>query len=128
MIEKDINFGELVARLAQLNKAPDETAHNDFLRVALTGQERGPGAPEDSTQWNVVFDDHFPTDEQAQRIAQVRDYDSLIGFSSDLPYNISLELYLTPQPQLQLKSSLHVPIHTELLPEVFPVCSGTLTL
>jgi len=115
MIEKDISFGDLVARLARLNKAPEDTAPNDFIRVALTGQERGSGALEDSTQWHVLFEDHYPTDEEAMRIAQVRDYDSLIGFSSNLPYCIALDLHLNPQPALQLKSTLHVPINTELL-------------
>lgn len=117
MFEKEIQFGKFVDKLAGLAAQSDASPQerNAFLHMALTGQEN-PLTPENNpTQYSVLFDRHRLSAPHAAITQHVRDYDSLLGYSSSLPYSVDLSLHLIAQPIYQLKSTLHVYIDRNLV-------------
>jgi hypothetical protein len=124
MIEEDMQFSEFVNQMHNLYGfwADDEDADlllNKFIHFALTGQLMSVNNhPEDSTQYTILFDHNEHLD---PGIESVRDYDSLIGFSNNLPYWVPLSLHLIPQAIHQLKRTLHAYVDRTLV-EPIMVC------
>lgn len=120
MIHEDILFQDFVGHLRDLDDFDEsdvnsELLMNKFLHLALTGQLKSSTAGHESTQYTLMFDDHRLDDDLLEDVQCVRDYDSLLGFTNNLPYSIPISLHLSCQPLHQLKKSIHVYVDRELV-------------
>lgn len=129
MIDEHVQFPAFVQHMHDLYDYEDDPSDEDqtlllskFMHYALTGQLRSThNHPEQTVQYSVLLDRNNITEELAEQVESVRDYDSLIGFSNNLPYTVALSLHLIPQSIYQLKNSLHVYVDRNLVEPVM-VC------
>jgi hypothetical protein len=106
---EDWTLEEYVARLkAHWHYSGDENeteaaeALERFVHVGLTG--RAPGGK----TTRISLTDAYVTPEQASRFTIRRDYDSLIGWSTDLPLQCPVDIYLIPRFRDTLKKDIHI--------------------
>lgn len=121
MIQNEISFPDFVAQLFDFNQPDsdnedDDALSNRFSHLALSGQLKSQNNhPDESTQFSIHLEDNRITEDISEEIESVRDYDSLIGFTDNLPYAIPLSLHLIPQSIHQIKRSLHAYVDRDLV-------------
>ena len=81
----------------------DDGPLDDFTRVALTGRH-----PDRNTQIVLNGQGNVLSPAQKEDVDQLRDYDSLLGATMDLPYNKELHVYLVPPFKEALKNKVHI--------------------
>lgn len=123
MIYDDISFADFVAHMRDLDNfdEDDDDAQllmNKFLHLALAGQLKPSTPGNETTQYNLLFDDLRLDEDEVEDIESIRDYDSLLGFTNNLPYSIPISLHLSCQPIHQLKHSIHVYVDRDLVEPV----------
>lgn len=89
----------------------DENTVGDFVRFALTGGYRGQGGV-DSHQavmdpiQNALDNDHL--------VDVTRDYDSLLGLSSQIAFNKPITVYPAAKFEDTLSKNIHIKVHLQI--------------
>ena len=120
------NFQELDAsvRAAEDEAAKNEAlenqrvAMNNFAQFVLSGRHCVDPENAHTAELNVLGDMMSQRDVE-EHVRTLRDYDSLLGWSTDLTYSKPLEVYVVPPFKETLKENLHIKVPIRVAEEVY---------
>jgi hypothetical protein len=107
---EDTTLKEYVAKLQAFwdesgdeNTANGASALEQFVRLGITGRMR-----RTNKVARIIMTDCYVTPEQVSEFTIRRDYDSLIGWSHDLPLQCPVDIYMIPRFRDTLKKDIHI--------------------